>query len=186
MHGHVDPITHIVRWLSYFDSHLGIEFVFQREGLCSNAGCKCTKWGVVCNNFEYPLFNSVLNYWYTPLCHSSCHCKKSGEGTLRGPASSGGMNDEGRHIRNGTAAITNKSIANGPSHTPNGCLAGEETGWTTKQQANCCPGYAFQTLSLANANPLGDLNASATAVEDQSLMIGACLKDRSTLNLSSE
>ena len=166
----VDPITHIIDHLVYLDRVLGFEPIFEREGLCSRAGCKCTDWGIVCNNYEYAYFDLTIHSWYSSQCHETCGCKR-----LVSPP----------NTTNATGAVMGESGANETTTVQsNSCLAGEDAEWTTKQEAKCCPGYIFLALTLEEADGLYGLPSNATEVDNSGSTIGVCSNATSTRDIS--
>ena len=183
MYGVVNPITYLISLLVYTGHDGGREYIFEREGLCMNAGCKCTEWGLVCNNFEYAYFDLTIHDWYRSLCLDSCGCTEILPPTRSATdlaTATGLFNSSTMHA----ASTTGRSMPNGLTLPSSDCLAGENGGWTTKQLAKCCPGYTFQALTPKEAYDLYGSILNATAVLDNGMIIGICSNVSSTLDLS--
>ena len=175
MQGYFDTITHMTRFLLYHDPDLGTEYILGRTDLCSRAACKCTQWGVVCNNFDYVYFVKEINFWYRPLCLSTCRCKHDPKAVASAPS----MN-----MVNSSVEAVQAMLSNGTAVAAATCLAGRDTGWTTKQYANCCPGYAFQALDPQTAYHWYGLRENMTVLQESATEIGICSSNMSTADVS--
>ncbi|KAF6239684.1 hypothetical protein HO173_002230 [Letharia columbiana] len=71
---HIDVESQAPTALTYTDRWGEQEYIFEREGLCSRAGCKCVSGSIVCNNFGYLFFSRVLHSWYSADCLATCSC----------------------------------------------------------------------------------------------------------------
>lgn len=81
MTAHVSPKTHTVASLEYIDQWKVVEFVFELEGLCSRAGCRCIEGYLICNDFGYIYFNLMIYNWYVSTCYSKCDCATVAQGS---------------------------------------------------------------------------------------------------------
>ena len=178
MQNNINPITHIITSLQYYDHELGLEHILDRDDLCSRAGCKCTLWGIVCNNFEFEYFDKTINYWFTPLCHASCKCGSSP------PSMSVGTNHASSNISTATPAITDDSGLNRTAVGSSGCLAGEDAGWTIQEQASCCPGYSFNTLNPEETFKIHGNRLNSSTITGDALAIGICSRTASQQAIS--
>ena len=178
MFGHIDPISHLVASLEYFDLEIGREFIITREGLCSRAGCKCTQWGLVCNNFEYEYFNPTIHFYYRPLCLSTCGCVKvvptiTIEATLSTPT-----NTETLGAAPGSSSPNDIMTATGD------CVAGGVSGRAMGQQPNCCPGFQYQAGTQEQTPGIYRSTLGTGAMNQTAHGIGLCLRRNSTSEVS--
>lgn len=102
-----DPL--IVKTLRYLDrwTHT-TEVILEREGLCSRAGCQCIAAALVCNNFDYPYFDSLISAWYAPSCYANCGCRHE---RLPAVSRENGTVNVGLNIPNSTTSVAEDWLA---------------------------------------------------------------------------
>lgn len=182
MRGMMDPKTHLVKFLLYHDQLLGLEYVLNREDLCSRAACKCIYDGnIACNNFEFEYFNRYVHHWYAPSCGATCRCK---QGVPLSATLSHGVANTTSDITNTTSTGMSRSNSSDTTLGSGACLAGKKAGWTTEQQGNCCPGYTFQALTPKEAYSSYGFTVNATGLNNSPSAIGICTENPSTLDIS--
>ena len=187
MASHSDPISHLVTSLEYFDDEIGEEYIITREGLCTRAGCKCTQWGLVCNNFEYAYFNPTIHFYYRPLCMSSCVCMEvipTSTPTITIEATLSAPTYTNHGVANVSNVATGASSSDGTMATSGDCVAGGVSSRAIGRQPNCCPGYQFQALTQEQAHGIYRSALSIRGMNQTAHAIGVCLSPTSTSDVS--
>ena len=66
-----------VNTLQYVDQWNQVEYIFDKTGLCTRAGCSCESSIPVCYNQATWDYDPRIALWYAPACIKLCACKKS-------------------------------------------------------------------------------------------------------------
>lgn len=190
MRNFTDPANPlVVKTLRYNDrwTHQP-EVIFEREGLCSHAGCKCIDGDLACNSFDYTYFEILIYAWYAPLCYSHCGCRAAvppfSTFVLAPIVATGATNVSIDGLNNSTRSAENQQGLVGSANGIGGCLAGLAAGWTVRQLARCCVGFSFHELTPTEAYNTYGLMPYMSNADDSSIAVGACLESNLASSLS--
>ena len=87
--------------LQYVDLWNEIEYIFDKTGLCTRAGCSCRNSIPVCYNRAPWEYDSRIALFYAPTCIKLCDCKQSDHTAT----------NEALHIGNGTVNGSGSRVA---------------------------------------------------------------------------
>ena len=87
--------------LQYVDLWGEIEYIFDKSGLCSRAGCSCQNSIPVCFNQATWDYDPRIALYYAPSCIKRCKCKQADPTSV----------DWATHIGNGTMNGTDPGVA---------------------------------------------------------------------------
>ena len=86
-----------VTTIQYVDQWHQVEYIFDKTGLCTRAGCSCRNSIPVCYNRDTWEYDPRIALWYAPACIKLCGCKKSESTSVNGPIRFGNDTVNGTH-----------------------------------------------------------------------------------------